>query len=65
MWHACTVLVGKLESKRPLGRPRHRQENNMKMDLKEIGWGGTEWIHPAQNRDKQQGPVKLVIKLCI
>jgi hypothetical protein len=37
------VLVAKLERKRPLGRPRRRWENEIKMDLREIGWGGVEW----------------------
>jgi len=35
----CRVLVGKREGKRPLGRPRHRWEDNIKMDLQEVGWG--------------------------
>jgi hypothetical protein len=38
------VLVGKLEGKRPLGRPRRRWENNVKMDLQEVGFGGMDWI---------------------
>jgi hypothetical protein len=41
------VLVGKPEGKRPLERPRHRWENGIKMDLKEIGWGDVEWIQLA------------------
>jgi hypothetical protein len=45
------VLVGKPKGKRPLGRPRHRWEDGIKMDLREIGWGGVEWIHLAQDRD--------------
>jgi hypothetical protein len=44
---AYEILVGKLEGKRPLGRPRHRWENNIKMDLREIGWGGMDWIDLA------------------
>jgi hypothetical protein len=39
--------VGNPEENRPLGRPRSRRENNIKMDLREIGWGGTDWIDPA------------------
>jgi hypothetical protein len=39
------ILVGKAEGRRPLGRPRHRWEDNIKMDLRDIGWGGMEWIH--------------------
>jgi hypothetical protein len=46
------VLVGKPEGKRELGRPRHRWEDGIKMDLREIGWGGVEWIHLAQDRDR-------------
>jgi hypothetical protein len=41
------VLVGKPEGKRPLGRPRRRWEDGLKMDLREIGWEGVEWIHLA------------------
>jgi hypothetical protein len=40
---ACRILVGKPEDKRQLGRPRHRWENNIKMDLREIGWYGMIW----------------------
>jgi hypothetical protein len=47
------VLVGKPDGKRPLGRPRHRWEDGIRMDLREIGWGGgVEWIQLAQDRDK-------------
>jgi hypothetical protein len=44
-------LVGKPEVKRPLGRPRHKWEDNIKIDLKEIGWEGVDWIYVAQDRD--------------
>jgi len=46
------VLVGKPEGKRPLGRPRHRWEDNIKMDLQEVGCGGMDWIELAQYRDR-------------
>ena len=46
------VLVGKPEGKRPLGRPRRRWEDNIKMDLQEVGCGGMDWIELAQDRDK-------------
>ena len=46
------VLVGKPEGKRPLGRPRHRWEDNIKMDLQEVGCGGMDWIELAQDRDR-------------
>jgi hypothetical protein len=44
------VLIGRLEGKRPLGRPRHRQEDNVKIDLREIGMDGENWIQLAQDR---------------
>ena len=46
------VLVGKPEGKRPLGRPRRRWEDNIKMDLEEVGCGGMDWIELAQDRDR-------------
>jgi hypothetical protein len=46
------VLVGKPEGKRPLGRPRCRWEDNIKMDLQEVGYGGMDWIKLAQDRDR-------------
>jgi hypothetical protein len=42
------ILVGKPEGKRPLGRPRYRWVDNIKMDLREIGWDGMDWICPAE-----------------
>jgi hypothetical protein len=50
--NACRILVGKPEGKRPLGRPRRRWANNIKMDLREIGWDGMVWIDLAQDRDR-------------
>jgi hypothetical protein len=47
---AYRLLVGKLEGKRPLGRPRCGWLDNIKMDLLEIGWGGVDWIVLVQNR---------------
>jgi hypothetical protein len=44
------VLVGKVEAKRPLGRPRRRWDDNITMDLTEVGCGGTDWIELAQDR---------------
>ena len=43
------VLVGKPEGKKPLGRPRHSWEDNIKMDLQEVGCGGMDWIELAQD----------------
>jgi hypothetical protein len=50
--NAYKILVGKPERKRPLGRPRRRWEDNVKMDLREIGWGVMDWIDLAQDMDK-------------
>jgi hypothetical protein len=49
---AYRVLVGKPEGKRPLGRPRRRWEDNIKTDLREVGWGCVDWIGLAQDRDR-------------
>jgi hypothetical protein len=58
------VLVGKPEEMTPLGRPRHsRFEGNIKMDFKEIRWGGMDWIHLAQERDQWQDLVNKVMSL--
>jgi hypothetical protein len=58
------VLVGKPKGKRPLERPRHRWEDGIRMDLKEIGWeGGVEWIHLAQDRDRWRAVVNAVMNL--
>ena len=46
------VLVGKLEGKRPLGSPRRRWEDNMKVDLQEVGCEGIDWMELAQDRDR-------------
>jgi hypothetical protein len=46
------VLMGKPEGKRPHGRPRHRWEDGIRMDLKKIGWGSVEWIQLAQDMDR-------------
>jgi hypothetical protein len=51
--------VGKLEGKRPLGRSRHGWEDNIKMDLRGIGWGGVDWIVLAQDRDHVNSVMKL------
>jgi hypothetical protein len=50
--NAYKLLVGNPEGKRPLGRPRHRWVDNIKMDLGEIGWHGVVWIGLTQDRDK-------------
>jgi hypothetical protein len=50
--NVCRIFVMEPEGKRSLERPRHGWENNIKMDIKEIGWEGVEWIDVAQDRDK-------------
>jgi hypothetical protein len=60
---ACRALVGKPEGRRPLGRPRRRWEDNIKMDLREVGWGGMDWINLAQDRDRWRALVNAVMNL--
>jgi hypothetical protein len=59
------VLVGKSEGRRPLGRPRHRWEDEIRKDLGEVGWGeeGMDWIHLAQGGDCWQALVDAVMNL--
>jgi len=57
------VLVGKSEGKRPLGRPRRRWENNIKMDFQEVGGGCGDWMDLAQDRDRWRALVSTVINL--
>jgi len=59
------ILVGKSESKRSRQRLKLRWEDNIKMDLKEIGWEVVEWILVDQNRDHWQALVKTVVKLWV
>jgi hypothetical protein len=54
------VLVGKPEGKRPFGRPRHRWENNIKMDLQEVGFGDMGWIKLAEDRDRWKTLVNIL-----
>ena len=55
------VLVGKPEAKRPFGRPRLRWEDNIKMDLQEVGCVGMDWIELAQDRSRWQALVNAVM----
>jgi len=55
-----TVLVGKPEGKRPLGRPRRRWEDNIKMDLREVGGVG-DWMELAKDRDRWRALVNMVM----
>jgi len=57
------VLVGRTEVKRPLGRPRLRWKDNIKLDLQEVGCGGMDWIELAQDRDRWWARVNAVMNL--
>jgi hypothetical protein len=60
---AYRILVERPEGKRPLGRPRRRWVDNIKMDLREIGWDGMDWIELAQDRDQWRALVNRVMNL--
>jgi hypothetical protein len=55
------ILMGKPEGKRPLGRPRCRWEDNIKMDLRETGWDGMDWFDLAQDRGQWRALVNMVM----
>ena len=59
------VLVGKPDGKRPLGRPSHRWEDNIKMDLQEVGRGCGDWMELAQDRDRWRALVSMVMNFCV
>jgi hypothetical protein len=59
--HTYNILVGKYERKRPLVRPRSRWEDNIRMDVREIGWEGVDWIHLAQDRDQWPNVVNTIM----
>jgi hypothetical protein len=61
--NACRILVGKPEVKRPLGRPGCRREDNIRMDLREIGCGVMDWIDLVQDRDQWRALVNTVMNL--
>jgi hypothetical protein len=70
LWHAwerrvCKVLVGKPHGKRPLGKPRRRWEDGIRMDLREISWGSVVWIQLAQVRDRWRAIVNTVMNLWV
>jgi hypothetical protein len=74
LWHIARVgekrnayrlLVGKIERKRPLGRPRLRWVDNIRMDFVEMGWGDGDWIGLAQDGDRWRGLVKLILNLWV
>jgi hypothetical protein len=61
--NAYRLLVGKPEEKRPLGRPRRRWVDNIKMDLGEVGWSHVDWIGLAKDRNRWRALVNLVLNL--
>jgi hypothetical protein len=61
--NAYRILVGKPEGRRSLGRPRRRWEDNIRMKLREIEWGGMDWINLAQDRDQWRALVNTVMNL--
>jgi hypothetical protein len=61
--NAYRLLVGKPEVKRPLGRPRRRWVDNIRMDLGEVGWGDVDWIGLAQDRNRWRALVNSVLNL--
>jgi hypothetical protein len=63
MRNAYSILVGKSDGKRPLGRPRRRWEYNIIKDLRETEWEGVDWIHVAQDRDQLQTLANTVLNL--
>jgi hypothetical protein len=63
--NAYRILVGKPEGKRPLGRQRRRWMDNIKMDLRETGWYGMDWIDLIENRDQWRALVNTVMNLLV
>jgi hypothetical protein len=61
--NAYRILVGKPEGNKPLGRSRYRWVDNIKIDLREIGWDGMDWIELAQDRDQWRALVNTVMNL--
>jgi hypothetical protein len=61
--NAYRLLVGTSEGRRPVERPRRRWVDNIKMHFLDIGWGGVDWIDPAQDRDKWRANVNAVMNL--
>jgi hypothetical protein len=64
-WNAYRILVGKTEGKRPVGRPRCRWDNSIKMDLREVGWDGMDLIDLAQDGDQWRALVNTVMNLWV
>jgi hypothetical protein len=64
-WNACTLLVGKPDGKRLLGKPRHKWVDNIRMNLGKVGWGDVDWIGLAQNTDRWRALVNPVLNLWV
>jgi hypothetical protein len=62
---AYSILVRRPKGRRPLERPRRRWEDNIKMDLQEVGWGGVDWIDMAKDRDRWRALVSAVMNLWV
>jgi ribosome biogenesis protein Nip4 len=60
---AYSILVWRPEGRRPLERPRRRREDNIRVDLREIGFGDADWIHLSQDRDRWRDLVNTVMNL--
>jgi hypothetical protein len=65
MRNVYNILVGKPEGNRPLGRPRRRWEDNVRMDVREIGCKDVDWMHLVQDRDQWRAVVNTVMNLPI
>jgi hypothetical protein len=65
MRNAYKILLGKPEGQRPLGKPRRRWEDNIKMDRREIGFGCADWVHLTRDRDRWRALVSTVMNLQI
>jgi hypothetical protein len=61
--NACRLLIGKPEEKRPLGRPRRRWVDNIRMGLEEVEWGDVDWIGLAKDRNRWRALVNSVLNL--
>jgi hypothetical protein len=61
--NAYRMLMGKSEGKRALGRPRHRWEDNIKIDLREIGWDDMDWINLTEGKEQWLALVNMVMNL--
>jgi len=59
----CRVLVGIPQGKRPLGIPRCRWKDNIKMHLQEVGWRGKDWVDLTQDRDRRRALMNVVLNL--